>query len=330
MKTLVVGGAGFVGQHVVRVLLKRGDEVTVVDNCSRGQEANVPSGVALIKQDARRLDHTPFQGKDVVYDFAARVYGVRDLYAKPADLLVYNLETTINLLRCAATARVPQYVFVSSSCVYDFPGAQVPHQESDVGICNTSYGLCKMVGEELCRWYAAQFGLRVAIARLFNVYGPGDSFQSPHVIPEFMRKAWEISKGYTRTFPILGSGNQTRDFTWVEDAALGILAVADRGRPGEAYNLGTGHGVTIRYLAEMVLRSFGLEDHVVGIAHEDAPPQDIQQRRAGTQKAWDHLEWSATTRLADGLQRVRDHLVPLFEAQVEHPSTREEEMTANV
>jgi UDP-glucose 4-epimerase len=239
--------------------------------------------------------------------------------------LADNLSTTIHLLRCSAAAQVPQYIFISSSCVYDFAGARVPHREDDIGICNTSYGLCKMVGEELCRWYAAQYGLRTKIARLFNVYGPGDSFLSPHVIPDFMRKAWEISKGYTRAFPIMGGGQQTRDFTWVDDAAQGILAVAHLGVPGEAYNVGTGHSVTIRRLAEMVLRTFGLEEHVVGFAHEDAPTQDIQQRCASVDKAFRDLRWQATTRLADGLQRVKDHLVPLFEAETDHPSQQEEE-----
>src|SRR5438128_4375741 len=248
MNIAVIGGAGFVGSALVRELVKRDHKVVVYDNGSRGK--NVTEGAITIWTDGRLMP--ALEGFDMVYDFAARVYGVRDLYKDPAELLADNIAITIGVLKAVVAGKVPNYFYVSSSCVYDFPGAKVPHREDDTNICDTSYGFSKLAGEQLVKWYARQYGFVAKIARLFNVYGPGDSFQSPHVIPEFIKKAEEAKT--TGKFSILGTGDQSRDFTYMDDVVEGILAIAERGAHRQAYNIGTGRATLIREGATIILR----------------------------------------------------------------------------
>lgn len=299
MKTAVVGGAGFVGSALVRRLIELGDEVTVFDNTSRGRMENIPVQANFVRTDASNA--MELRGFERVYDFAARVYGVRDLYKDPADILAYNITVTNAVLKAAV--EVPAYVYVSSSCVYDFPDAKVPHIEDDTNICDTSYGFSKVAGEQLVRWYSKQYGFGARIARLFNVYGPGDSMLSPHVIPEFIRKAEEAKT--TGTFSILGDGQQTRDFTWLNDTVEGILTIATHGQDGQAYNVGTGREVSIGMLAGMVCRMVGVSPTFV---HEPAPKEDIQRRCANIIKLTE-LGWWPTVTLEDGLRALT--LVPV-------------------
>lgn len=317
MKILVAGGAGFVGSYVVRRLVEKGHSITVVDNFSRGSEANLPGQCVVWKCGVRELRPPDLMGYDAIWDFAARVYGVRHLYDNPADLLVDNVETTIALLRSATMASIKSYVYISSSCVYDHPAVQVPHCEDDVGLCDTSYGWSKLFGEVLVRYHAEQYGLDTRIARLFNVYGPRDSLQSPHVIPDFILKALAIVRQETIEFPLIGTGSQTRDFTWVEDAADGIIAVAERGHPGEPYNVGTGREVSIFTLANLVCSLFGLtvapnQRTACGLPYfvtMEAPEQDIQLRCADVEKIKQDTGWEAQVPLEDGLHRVKDWMV---------------------
>lgn len=324
MKIVVAGGAGFVGGYVVERLVPRGGRIFVLDNLSRGAFENLPVGCDLVTMDVRNVAESQLRGADRVYDFAARVFGVRTLYSEPADLLAYNLEITIALLKAAAAAGVRDYVYVSSSCIYDHPRARVPHREDDIGLCDTSYGLSKLVGEELCRYYAQQYGMRVRTARLFNVYGPRDSFVGAHVVPDFVRKAWRIAVGKAREFPIIGDGSQTRDFTWVDDAADAIVAVADKGVPGEAYNVGTGREITMYSLAMKICDLFGLHmaggEHVANVGQpfftfEEAPRQDIRRRSASIVKIQRDTGWKPQVDLEEGLRRVKDWLVPRLEKE---------------
>lgn len=314
---LVAGGAGFVGAHVVKGLLQQGHEVVVLDNCSRGQEENLPDGCSFIKGDIRQLQ-ARLRGVmeeyevSTLYDFAARVYGVKDLYKNPAELLVDNVEMTRILLQAAA-GRVKKYVYISSSCVYDFAGVQVPHVETDVCPCDTSYGWSKLFGEALTRFFAEQYGFETRLLRLFNVYGPGDSMQSAHVIPELTYKAWRVRERLAEEIPLIGDGFQTRDYTYVDDVAAGILAVAEKGRHGLAYNLGTGRETTVQELAHIICRTVGLPVSAVRFSHLPAPKEDIRRRAADIRRVTAHTGWTPTVKLEDGIRRVvLESLLPQY------------------
>jgi len=305
MNIAVIGGAGFVGSALVRELVKRDHKVVVYDNGSRGK--NITPGATTIWTDGRLMP--ALEGFDMVYDFAARVYGVRDLYKDPADLLAYNITLTTDVLKAVVAGKVPAYFYVSSSCVYDFPGAKVPHKEDDTNICDTSYGFSKLAGEQLTKWYARQYGFVAKIARLFNVYGPGDSMQSPHVIPEFIRKAEEAKT--TGKFAILGSGMQTRDFTYMDDVVEGLLTIAERGAHLEAYNIGTGREVTIMEVARKAIyyqTEMTSKDYL--IVNEPVAFEDIQRRAADNAKLR-ALGWEPKVSLEEGLLRLIDVEVPV-------------------
>jgi len=303
MKIAIMGGAGFVGSALVRRLA--GDhEIYVFDNYSRGVPQNLKGSAVAITRIDLCENEPSLEGFDRVYDLAARVAGARDLYRDPATLLRDNLRITGSVLEAVARAGVPYYFFVSSSCVYDFPGAKVPHVEEDTGICDTSYGLSKQIGEEMTRWYSRQYGFQVRIARLFNVYGPGDSPLSPHVIPEFFRKAEQAKT--TGVFPIFGSGTQTRDFTWIGDVVEGLVTVAERGTHLQPYNIGGGSEYSIADLAKIVCEETGVSARFVT---EDMPPppEDIQRRSADNSKLR-ALGWAPEVGLRQGIRRMTERV----------------------
>jgi nucleoside-diphosphate-sugar epimerase len=314
---LVAGGAGFVGAYVVEQLVKAGNEVIVVDNCSRGQESNLPDGCLVVKEDIKRLQ-TRLRGLleehrvTTLYDFAARVYGVKDLYKNPAELLVDNVDMT-RILLSAAAGRVKNYVYVSSSCVYDFEGAQVPHVETDLKPCDTSYGWSKLFGEALCRFFAQQYGFDYRILRLFNVFGARDSMQSAHVIPELTYKAWRVKQGLADSIPLIGDGLQTRDYTFIDDVVAGIIAVAEKGKSGFAYNVGTGREITVQDLARLIVAEVGLDPATVRFTHVPAPTEDIRRRAADVTRIFEHTGWAPTVTLEEGLRRVVANLLPRYE-----------------
>ena len=299
MDIAVVGGAGFVGSALTRRLLADGHGVTVFDNTSRGDKSNVPQGVSFYEADARQ--GLSLRGYDWVYDLAARVAGARDLYKDPATLLSDNIAITTGVLRSVAESKVPNYFFVSSSCVYDFPGAKVPHVEEDTNICDTSYGFSKVVGEQMTKWYARQYGFNARIARLFNVYGPGDSPKSPHVIPDFLKKAEEART--TGEFPIFGDGTQTRAFTWMDDVVDGLVKIAHFGEHLQPYNVGTAHQTSMRELAELVCEVAGVSPVRFTMEATPPPKEDIQKRSADNSKLR-ALGWEPQTSLRQGIERM--------------------------
>lgn len=297
MNVAILGGAGFIGSALARRLIADDQAVTVIDNFSRGIPKNIPDSVELIKADAKQ-GWPSLRGFDWVYDFAARVAGARDLYNDPAPLLTDNLLITTASLRAVVDAEVPNYFFVSSSCVYDFPGAKVPHVEDDTQICDTSYGFSKVAGEQMTKWYAKQYGFTARIVRLFNVYGPNDSPLFPHVIPDFFKKAEAARNGVP--FAIMGDGLQTRDFTYMDDVVEGLLTVTDKGEHLQPYNIGTGIQTSVRRLAELVCEIVGVTPQFI---NELAAKEDIQRRAADASRLR-ALGWAPEVSLKEGLARM--------------------------
>jgi GDP-L-fucose synthase len=204
---------------------------------------------------------------------------VRDLYKDPAQLLADNIGITTAVLKAGLRRRCPTTSSSRAHACTTSPARRCRTSRADTDICDTSYGFAKVVGEQLTKWYSRQYNFATRVARLFNVYGPGDSFQSPHVIPEFIRKA-EAAKTSGK-FEILGLGNQTRDFTHMDDCISGLLAIMERGIPGEAYNVGTGREISIRALAEMVCAEVGVSPE---FTYEAVAKEDIQRRAADNAK----------------------------------------------
>ena len=302
----VTGGAGFIGSHLVDSLLARGCRVIVLDSLARGNLSNLPSNneqlvLKNIDLASSATLEREIENVEVLFDLAAKSPGNRDLYKNPADLVSTNVGITLKVAQAASKVGVDRVVFVSSSCVYDHEKAVVPHAESDVGVSKLSYyGWSKLIGETIYSAYAEQYGLNASVARIFNAYGPRESLSSPHVVPEFIMKAFECKKG-NGTFEILGDGNQTRSFLFVTDAVEGLIRLAESGLT-EPVNFGFPREVSIQELATLVLEEVGVKVSDVSFINNPGPPKDVRRRSPDISKANSLLGWKPNVELKEGLQ----------------------------
>jgi UDP-glucose 4-epimerase len=314
MKTLVTGGAGFIGSHLVDRLVERGDEVTVLDDLSTGKRANLvqhAEGNAVRVIEGTILDeHTVAQlteTTDRVFHLAAAV-GVTHILADPLGSLLVNGRGTENLL--AACARHERKIVVASSSEVYGKTDRIPmHEEDDRTLGSTtvqrwSYATAKALDEHLALAYAAQ-GLRTAIVRYFNIYGPRmDPRGYASVMANFLRQA---TAGEPLT--VYGDGKQTRCFTYVDDCIAGtILAMETHAAEGQVINIGNQATETsISDLAHMVVDACGSRSRVDFEAYEShfGPGfEDTRRRVPSSTKAAELLGWTASIDLADGLRRT--------------------------
>jgi nucleoside-diphosphate-sugar epimerase len=248
--------------------------VRVLDNNFRGSHeklgAEYVERVELVEADIRDRDAVlrATAGVDVVCHLAF-INGTRYFYEIPQTVLEVGLKGTMNTLEAAIECGVKNYVFASSSEVYQTP-PEVPTSESVAGsIPDTlnarySYGGAKLIGEILAFNYGRDHFDRTVVFRPHNVYGPNMGFE--HVIPEFvirLRRAAAASGGGPVDFPIQGDGSETRAFNNIKDFIAGLLLVIDKGEDRNIYHIGTNEEVTIRELAEVVARKMDIEMRIV-------------------------------------------------------------------
>jgi UDP-glucose 4-epimerase len=269
-KILITGGAGAIGSNLAQVLLERGNEVSVIDDLSSGYRDLVPNGARFVEGSiiedaclAAAFDPAP----DFVIHTAALFANQNSVDHPEADLLVNGLGS-IKVLERAVATQVQKVVFCSSSCVY---GGKEIMREDDVHLNpDTPYAITKWLGERYIRYWADQHKLNAASVRLFNVYGPGERpGRYRNVVPNFFALALR-----NEPLPITGTGEETRDFTFVKDAVDGILGVfSAQTAPGEVVNIGSGEPTRIFDLATHINRLTG---NCAGI-------------RFAPRRSWDHI-----------------------------------------
>jgi dTDP-glucose 4,6-dehydratase/UDP-glucose 4-epimerase len=307
-KYLVTGGTGFLGSNLVRALVARGDEVRVLDNNFRGSAAKLGAEtlqrIEFIEADIRDRERVleAVEGMDVVCHLAF-INGTRYFYEIPEVVLDVGIKGTMNTLEACVDCGVKEYVFASSSEVYQTPPSvptaeEVPGSVPDTLNPRYSYGGAKLIGEVLAFNYGREKFDRTVVFRPHNVYGPDMGFE--HVIPEFvvrLRRAARESNGGPIDFPIQGDGSETRAFNNVHDFVRGLLLVLDRGEDRNIYHIGTDEEITIRELAETIARKMGLEIRL----------QTSPRRAGGTPRRCPDigklraLGYEPQLRLADGL-----------------------------
>lgn len=302
---VVTGGRGFVGSFLVEMLLEAGAAVTAMDTGVRGKNHN--PGARYV--DTRQADVTSqgncaaqFRYADAVFNLAAHVGGLYYNIAHQAEQFWGNMELLAPPALAAAQAGVPIYLQVSTVCVYG-RGLNSPAREdhghlSEPEQGNAGYAWAKRMGERVCHWAFEDSATRYVIVRPSNLFGPRDYFDdTAHVIPALIRKF--ASK--MDPVPVYG-GSQSREFLYVEDVARGMLAVAERGQRGEAYNLGT-HGeteVTISDLADIIQE---LTKHAGGIDYVETAPTGDTHRCTDCSKVH-ALGWRHEVGLWEGLKRT--------------------------
>jgi UDP-glucose-4-epimerase GalE len=301
MTALVTGGAGYVGQFTVRALLARGEKVVVLDDLSRGHREAVPEGVPLVVADLR--DRAAIDkglaphAFDVVLHFAANAY-VGESVADPRRYWENNLGGTLNLLGLMLDRGVKRFVFSSTCAVYGEPDVDALSENLPHAPCNP-YGRSKATVEAVLRDYDAAFGLRSFRLRYFNAAGAdaagtrGENHAvETHLIPLAIRAART-----GKPLSVFGTdwptpdGTCIRDYVHVEDLASAHVAAVDRlraGHAGDALNLGTGRGTSVKEVIAAVERASGLAVPWTAAARR---PGDPPRLVAGPGRAADVLAW---------------------------------------
>jgi len=295
---LVTGGAGFIGGHLVRALVKAGYSVRVLDNLSTGSLDNIGdliSSVEFVKGDVRDFNvvKEAARGVDAVVHLAALV-DVAESFEKPDLYFEVNVKGTYNVVRACRGVRV--LVYASSYAVYGEP-SRVPTPEDHPTSPNSPYALSKVYGEALVEALAEKRGYRPVVLRFFNVYGPGQSRAYAGVVLEFVKR---VSRGEPPV--IYGDGSQTRDFIHVRDAVKAVLkALVNEGAKG-VFNVGSGVSVSINELAKLVLKLAGRED----LKPVYAPPRpgDVKRSQADISRARRVLGFEPRVKLEDGIREL--------------------------
>jgi len=292
MRTLVTGGAGFVGSHVVDALIARGDEVHVVDNLSTGSRANLAAGAELHELDIRDPALEALGGElrpDVVFHLAAQA-DVGTSVERPTFDAEVNVTGTVRVLE-AARAAGARVVFTSSGGTI-YGECHEPATEDDPRVPISPYGVSKLAGEEYVAGWNRLYGTSHVVLRLANVYGPRQ-------IPELEGGVVAIfldRLGRGEKCQIFGDGSVERDFVYVSDVAAAFLRAAATGTG--TYNVGTGVATNILDLYRLCARAAGV-DREPNFA--EAHPGDLQRSVIDASRAERELGWRARTPLADGL-----------------------------
>lgn len=308
-KILVTGAAGFIGSHLVDLLLGRGDQVVGVDNFDpfysrQVKEANLRgargyAAFALEEQDirdARAVDAVIERFKPSVVVHLAAKAGVRPSIQDPAAYLETNVIGTLNLLQACARHGIEHFVFASSSSVYG-DDAPVPFREThhtDMPV--SPYAASKQAAERLCYTYHRLFGLEVTCLRFFTVYGPR---QRPDLaIHKFVAR---ILRG--DAIPVYGDGLSSRDYTYIDDILAGVEAAIGRPRGFRIYNLGRSDPICLRDLVSLI-------EHVLGkpavVQRLPAQPGDVRATYADISLARAELGYEPRVRLEEGLRRFAE------------------------
>ncbi len=299
MKALVTGGAGFIGSHLVDLLLTKECEVVVIDNLATGRRSQVPEKAVFLQGDVgdpKLLDEA-VPGCDVVFDLAA-VSSVQDSLDRPIEVNHTNLTATLALLEASVHHKIRRFVFSSSAAVYGDTGGE-PAREDMIPKPMSHYAVQKLASEHYCRVYHRLHGLETVCLRYFNVYGPRQRADSPYsgVIARFIEAARA-----GRPITIFGDGEQTRDFCHVKDVAAANYSAATQHFDkvaGRVFNIGTGISTSVRDLARLVATTFGARK--LSILHQPPRAAEIRYSRAAVEAARTRMEWEHSASLERSL-----------------------------
>ncbi|HLW59029.1 MAG TPA: SDR family oxidoreductase [bacterium] len=301
MKAIVTGGAGFIGSHMVDLLVERGCDVVVIDNLAAGRRENLAqhSGnprVAICHEDINDLpaDSAWFVGVDYVFHFG----GVGDIVPSIEHPLVYmqvNVMGTLRVLEAARNAGVRKFIYAaSSSCYGSMP--EVPTPETAAIAPEYPYALSKYLGECAVLHWGKVYGLPVVSLRIFNAYGPRARTAGAYgaVFGVFLAQK---CKGCP--FTVVGDGTQARDFVYVTDVARAFFLAAESPYTCEVFNLGAGQPQSVNRLVEL------LEGDVV---HVPKRPGEPDCTWADTQKIRNYLGWTPHVAFENGVARMLETL----------------------
>lgn len=296
MKTLVTGGAGFIGSNLVKVLASENHEVTVLDNFMTGYRENLSglASVQVINGDIRdeQAVATAIRGVDVVFHLAACVGNKRSQDDPFTDSEI-NVLGTLRILEAARKAGVRKVVASSSAAIFG-ELKSLPIREDHPAEPDTPYGASKLCEEKQCLAYSKLYGLEVVCLRYFNVYGPNQRFDAyGNAIPIFV---FQMLRGQVVT--IFGDGEQTRDFINVADVVQANIKAAQASGVSGAFNLGSGTRVTINSLVDKIVTAGQFRPSVI---HGPLRPGDVRHSLADISAAREAFGFEPAVDLNQGL-----------------------------
>jgi GDP-L-fucose synthase len=295
----ITGGKGFLGQHLVRAFREMGYQSILV--------ADLPEYNLVQPEDIRRLYVE--QRPDVVIHLAAKVGGIGFNQENPGSLFYDNLMMGVPLLHEAYLRKIDKFVALGTICAYP-KFTPVPFQEEDLWSgypeeTNAPYGLAKKMMLVQAQAYRRQYGFNAIFLLPVNLYGPGDNFdpRSSHVIPALIKKCVDAMARKDREIVVWGTGNATREFFYVEDAAEAIRLATECYDKPEPVNIGAGFEISIRDLVGLIAELTGFKGRVVW----DASKPDGQPRRMlDTNRAFREFGFRAKTDFREGLKKTID------------------------
>jgi UDP-glucose 4-epimerase len=304
-KVLVTGGAGFIGSNLVRALQERGDDVRVLDNFSTGFRANLEGlDLEIVEGELRSYErvHNAVRGTEVVYHLGA-LGSVPRSVQDPLTSNAVNVEGTLNVLLAARDEGIRRVVFASSTSVYGTE-ATLPTHENERLDPVSPYGAAKLAAERYCAAFSRVYeAFETVVLRYFNVYGPRQSPFSQYaaVIPLFI-----YTLAAREPITVHGDGEQSRDFTYVEDAVAATLAAGEAsGASGRAFNVAGGKPVSVNEVADTIGRLLRKP-----VERRLAPlrPGDIRDSYAELTASREVLGYEPKVELEEGLRRTIEFL----------------------
>lgn len=290
----IAGHRGMVGGALVRAITARHPDVKLI-SASR-QELDLLSQAAV---NAFIANTRP----DAMVIAAAKVGGIHANSTYPADFIYENLMVAANLVHAAFTHGVKRVLFLGSSCIYPRQAPQPMPEDcllsSPLESTNEAYAIAKIAGLKLCQHYRAQHGVLFHSAMPTNLYGPGDNYhaENSHVIPALLRRFHEAKQQGREEVVVWGTGSPRREFLHVDDLAAGCLHLMESTNPPDWINLGCGHDVSIRELAELVKTTVGF----TGKLTFDTSKPDGTPRKLLDVTKMNALGWKAQIPLPSGL-----------------------------
>ncbi|MBI3027864.1 GDP-L-fucose synthase [Candidatus Woesearchaeota archaeon] len=295
-KILLTGGKGFVGKFVHKKLMEHGaSEANIIVPSSKADDLRE-------KEACRRV----VKDKDIVIHLAAKVGGIGLNQEIPGELFYNNIIMGVQLMEEARKANVEKFVAIGTVCAYP-KIIDIPFKEEDLWNgypeeTNAAYGLAKKMFLVQSQAYRKQYGFNSIFLLPANMYGPFDNLdlRTSHVIPAIIRKVFD-AKNNGKDLVVWGTGNPTREFLYVEDAAEGIVLAAIRYDKSDPVNLGTGREISIKNLVQLIAR---LADFKGSIIWDNTKPDGQPRRCLNVDKARKEFDFQASTSLEEGLKKT--------------------------
>jgi GDP-L-fucose synthase len=298
-KVTVTGGGGFLGSYVVEKLEERGCRNIFVP---RGKDYDLVNYQACEKvyEDA---------DPDIVIHLAARVGGIGANRANPGKFFYENLMMGVQMMDVGRKAGLEKFVAIGTICAYP-KFTPVPFKEENLWNgypeeTNAPYGLAKKMLLVQAQAYRQQYGFNAIYLLPVNLYGPGDNFdpQSSHVVPALIKKCFDAMADNNMEVTVWGTGEPTREFLYVEDAAEGILLASERYNKPDPVNLGAGFEISIKDLVNLIVK---LTDFKGRVLWDNSMPDGQPKRMLDTSKAEKEFGFKAKTNFEEGLKKTID------------------------